>query len=209
MARPRGMTSRPSPPDDDRDGEGRAAPGVPDPLDGWTEGDGARGPESTLRREMIAVIAREVASGATKRAAAATAGTTEDCLGAWLKRGKEMAGKRKRGKYTQLLIAYEKAEAHYQRFLRGLGVRSVTDRHCNPRFITYSLGVRDPKNWTIPRDGAPAGRGAGAVLELLTPAQARQALEERLERFLSVEDERNRADAEAAAGPPPVVPGGR
>jgi hypothetical protein len=198
------MTGKLAAPGDGQDAGAGGVPGAPDPLREWKE-PGTRGPDSSLRPGMIPVIAREVASGATKRAAAAVAGTTEDCLSAWLKRGKEAAGKRKRSRYTQLLIAYEKAEAHYQRFLRQLGLQSVTDRHCNPRFITYSLGVRDPKNWTVPKEGGPA-RGANTVLELLTPAQARQALEERLERFLAAEEERHKAEAAPSPSPPSPPP---
>ncbi|HYI01552.1 hypothetical protein [Hyalangium sp.] len=194
-------------PEEDRDEDGEAAPEVPNPLEGW-DGPGEKpGPESTLKPEMIPIIAQEIASGATKRAAAAEAGTTEDCLGAWLKRGREAAGKRKRSKYTRLLIAYERAEAHHQRFLRKLGLQSVTDRHCNPRFVTYSLAVRDPKNWTIPKEPA-AARGQAVVGELLTPAQARAALEERLERFLKVDDERVKAEQDASDPPPPPSPEG-
>jgi len=210
MARPRGMNRQLRPPDDDAGEDGAAAPEVPDPLEGWEDPEGQPGPEGTLKPTMIPIIAREIASGATKRAAAAEAGTTEDCLGAWLKRGREAAAKRKRSKYTRLLVAYEKAEAHYQRFARELGHRSVVDRHCNPRFITWILAVRDPKNHTVPKEPvAPRGQTGG--LELLTPAQARAALEERLERFLAVEDERVKAEREASssAAPPPESADGR
>jgi hypothetical protein len=192
-------------PDEDADENGGAAGEAPDPLAGWHD-PGQPGPKSTLTPTMIPIIAREVASGATKRAAAATAGTTEDCLSAWLKRGREAAGKRKVSKYTRLLIAYERAEAHYQRFLQRLGLQSVTDRHCNPRFVTHSLAVRDPKNWTVPKEpvaGGPRGQGG---YELLTPAQARAALEERLARFLAVEDEGAKAEGGATPSAPAPAP---
>jgi hypothetical protein len=194
-------------PDDNVGEEGATAPEVPNPLDGWEAPEGQPGPESTLKPAMIPIIAREIAGGATKRAAAAEAGTTEDCLGAWLKRGREAAAKRKRSKYTRLLVAYEKAEAHYQRFLRELGHRSVVDRHCNPRFITWNFAVRDPKNYTVPKEGTGhAGRGLGPAFEMVTPAQARVALEERLARFLAVEDERQKTEEEAKATPPASTP---
>lgn len=201
------MNQQHRPHDDDAGEGGAAAPDVPDPLDGWKDPEGQPGPESTLKPAMIPIIAREIASGATKRAAAAEAGTTEDCLGAWLKRGREAAAKRKRSKYTRLLVAYEKAEAHYQRFARELGHRSVVDRHCNPRFITWILAVRDPKNHTVLKEGTgQAGRGLGPAFEMVSPAQARAALEERLARFLAVEDERLKTEEEAKATLPASAP---
>jgi hypothetical protein len=82
MSRPRGLNQQRRSPDDDAGEDGAAPPDVPDPLDGWEDSEGQPGPESTLKPAMIPIIAREIASGATKRAAAAEAGTTEDCLGA-------------------------------------------------------------------------------------------------------------------------------
>jgi len=212
MARPKGMTEEDlrSPADDS------AEPvEVPDPLAGWRWEDDKPGPSSTLKPEMIPVIARAVASGASKREAAADAGTTEDCLGAWLKRGEEAVRKRKRSPYTRLLRAYEKAEAHYQRFLRELGHRTVVDKKANPRFLTWALAVRDPKRFTVPKETAAAQKsnGLGPAFELVTPEAAATSLEEKLRKFIGLEDEREALFASIQAeveqgGPTPPAAGG-
>lgn len=173
-----------------------AAAGIPDPLAGYHYRPGLRGPATTLKPEMVPIIARELARNGVQRIAAAKAGTTEDCLGAWLKRGHEAMRRGKRSIYTELLAACEEAWAHRYGYLIELGERTVTDRHCNPRFITWLMSVTSPKQFTVPREATAASGSLGPAFELVTPEEAEKALVEKLTRFL--------AD-EATAPPPPAA----
>jgi hypothetical protein len=134
MARPKRMPAELLPPGEGEDAP--SAPDLPDPLAGYEYRPGRRGPATTLKPEMVPILARELARTGVQRIAAAKAGTTEDCLGAWLKRGHEAVRRGKRSIYTELLLACEAAWAHRFGYLIELGERTVTDRHCNPRFIT-------------------------------------------------------------------------
>lgn len=188
MARPKGMT------DEDLRSPGRDEPEpaeVPDPLAGWRWDDGKPGPSSSLTMEKARKICEAIASGATKREAAAAGDTTEDCVDAWLERGRKTAAARKTSPYTRFLLVYEKAEAHYQRWARDLGHRTVLDKKTNPRFITWYLGLKDPKNFTARRESSSKQSGAlGPAFEMVTPEAAAKSLEEKLRKFLGLEDQR-------------------
>src|SRR6218665_2907103 len=110
MARPKGfppeLVGEPS------DGPGEDAPEVPDPLAGFHLRPGARGPRTTLTRAMIPIIAESLARTGVQRIAAAKAGTTEDCLGKWLSKGRDAVARRKSSLYTELLFACETTWAH-------------------------------------------------------------------------------------------------
>lgn len=203
MARPKDMPRELLDPEGDEDGE--SAPDIPDPLAGYHYRPGRRGPATTLKPEMIPTIARELARTGVQRIAAAKAGTTEDCLGAWLKRGHEAVRRGKRSIYTELLAACEEAWAHRYGFLIELGERTVTDRHCNPRFITWLMGVTSPKQFTVPKEAAPSSHSLGPAFELVTHEEAEKALVEKLTRFLA-EDAKRGAEEIAAPPPPPPPP---
>jgi hypothetical protein len=182
-------------------GEKSGAPGEgPDPLEGFHLRPGSRGPESTLKAEMIPIIATALARYGVKRIAAAKAGTTEDCLDAWLRRGADAARRRKRSLYTELYAACEQAMAHRTGFLIELGDRTVMDRHTNPRWVTWALAVTAPKQFTVPKEGpAKTGGQLGPAFEMVTPAQAAQSLEEKLAHFLATEEKVAAILAEGAA----------
>ncbi|QRK06057.1 hypothetical protein JQX13_38930 [Archangium violaceum] len=209
MARPRGMP--PELLDGPVEGDGGDASIAPDPLDGY-EPTGLRGPRTSLTPEMVLVIAREIARTGLLRSAAAMAGTTEDCLDKWLRRGKDAAARKKRSLYTQLYMECEYARAHRRAYLINLGERSITDRHMNPRFATWLLAVTEPKVFTVPREAnaAQQGNALGPAFEMVTPEQAMQALEEKARKFLELEDKRAAmiAEATAAAEPEHATPEG-
>jgi len=184
---------------------------LPDPLDGWHYRPGRRGPRTTLKREMIPTIAEWLARTGVKRIAAAKAFTTEDCLSKWLTRGMDAVRRGKTSLYTELLAACEEAWAHRFGYLIELGERTVVDRHCNPRFITWLMSVTSPKQFTVPREPAAQapGQGLGPAFEMVTPEDAARSLEEKARKFLELEDKRAAMIAEATAeqvatAPPPV-----
>ena len=191
MARPRGMPPELLPPAQGEEAEAGGAPGAPLPnaLEGYVFRAGTRGPATTLRPSMIPIIAEALARTGVKRIAAAKAHTTEDCLGKWLKRGADAMARGKRSLYTQLLLACEEAWAHRYSYLIELGERTVTDRHCNPRFVTWLMGVTAPKTFTVPKEPAQGAvkSGLGPAFELLTPEEAARSLDEKLSHFLSTE----------------------
>ena len=196
MARPKGfppeLVGEPS------DGPGEDAPEVPDPLAGFHLRPGARGPRTTLTRAMIPIIAESLARTGVQRIAAAKAGTTEDCLGKWLSKGRDAVARRKSSLYTELLFACETAWAHRYGWLIELGERTVVDRHANPRFITWLMGVTAPKQFTVPREPAAQaqGHGLGPAFELVTPEAAAKAIHEKLVRFVEEDDK--------STAPPPT-----
>jgi hypothetical protein len=209
MARPKGL-----PPElvgEPSDGPGEDAPELPDPLAGFHLRPGTRGPSTRLTREMIPVIAEWLARTGIQRIAAAKAGTTEDCLGKWLSRGRDAVARKRTSLYTELLSACEAAWAHRNGYLIELGERTVVDRHCNPRFLTWLMAVASPKQFTVPREpvAQAQGHGLGPAFELVSPEAAAKAIEEKLLRFLE-EDAKSQApppeepqaapDAPAAAG---------
>ncbi|HEX5750013.1 MAG TPA: hypothetical protein VFZ09_27535 [Archangium sp.] len=198
MARPRNLP--PELLDGPDGGEGGDVPLAPDPLEGY-EPTGLRGPRTSLTPDMVLVIAREIARTGVLRSAAARAGTTEDCVGQWLRRGKDAAARKKRSLYTQLYMEVEYARAHRRAYLINLGERSVTDRHMNPRFVTWLMSVTEPKEFTVPREAAPTqqANGLGAAFDLVTPEDAVKAIETKLRRFLELEDTRDALFAKVRA----------
>lgn len=207
MAKPKGMPVHLL--EEPEDGAGGDMPEAPDPLAGY-EPTGLRGPRTSLKPEMVLVIARELARTGVLRSAAAKAGTTEDCLGKWLSRGKEAAGRKKRSLYTQLYLECEHARAHRRAYLMNLGERTVTDRHMNPRFITWLMSVTEPKLFTVPREPTAAQQASqlGAAFEMVTPEEAAKSLEAKMRKFLELEDTRDAlfakvmAEAGLEASPP-------
>lgn len=184
MARPKGM-----PPEllgEPPEGDGADAPEVPDPLAGYHFRPGRRGPRTTLKAEMIPVIAEWLARTGVLRIAAGKVHTTEDCLGKWLSKGRAAVAGRKSSIYTELLTACEEAWAHRFGFLIELGERTVTDRHMNPRFVTWLMSVTGPKHFTVPREQAAQaqGNGLGPAFELVSPEAAAKSVHEKLMRFL-------------------------
>ena len=212
MARPRNLP--PDLLDSPVRGDDEGAPLAPDPLEGY-EPTGLRGPRTSLTPDMVFVIAREIARTGVLRSAAARAGTTDDCLGQWLRRGKDAAARRKRSLYTQLYMEVEAARAHRRGYLINLGERSVTDRHMNPRFVTWLMAVTEPKEFTVPREAAPVqqANGLGAAFEMVSPEEAAKSIEEKLRKFLKLEDTREslfasiRAEAEQNAPSEGASPG--
>jgi hypothetical protein len=181
------------------EGGGAHAEAPPDPLEGFHLRPGRRGPATTLTEEMIHTIAEALARYGVKRIAAAKAGTTEDCLDAWLRRGADAAKRRKRSLYTQLYAACEEAMAHRAAYLIELGDKTVMDRHTNPRWVTWALAVTAPKQFTVPKEGpAKASGQLGPAFEMVTPAQAAASLEEKLAHFLATEARVEKILAEAA-----------
>jgi hypothetical protein len=172
------------------DGPGEDAPELPDPLAGFSLRPGTRGPRTTLTRAMIPVIAESLARTGVQRIAAAKAGTTEDCLGKWLTKGRDAVARRKSSLYTELLFACEQAWAHRFGFLIELGERTVVDRHCNPRFITWLMQVTAPKQFTVPRELAAQAQGGalGPAFELVAPDAAAKSVHEKLLRVLDEDD---------------------
>ncbi|MBM7117625.1 hypothetical protein [Archangium primigenium] len=188
MARPKGLP--PAFGGEPSDGPGEDAPELPDPLAGYHPRPGARGPRTSLTRAMIPIIARVLARTGVQRIAAAKAGTTEACLGKWLSRGRDAVERRKTSLYTELLFACEEAWAHRYSHLIELGERTVVDRHANPRFITWLMGVTAPKQFTVPREPAAQAQGhaLGPAFELVSPEAAAKAIHEKLLRFLEEDD---------------------
>ncbi len=191
------------------DGSDEGAPELPDPLAGFHLRPGARGPRTTLKREMVPVIAEWLARTGVLRIAAAKAGTTEDCLGKWLSKGRDAAARRKSSLYTELLTACEEAWAHRFGYLIELGERTVTDRHMNPRFVTWLMAVTGPKHFTVPREqtAQAQGNGLGSAFELVTPEAAAASVHNKLMRFLEEDDKRTvmeeptQAEPESASAP--------
>ncbi|EPX62537.1 hypothetical protein D187_008725 [Cystobacter fuscus DSM 2262] len=201
MAKPKGI-----PPDllgEPSNGPGEDASDLPDPLAGFHLRPGTRGPRTTLTKAMIPVIAESLARTGVQRIAAAKAGTTEDCLGKWLTKGRDAVARRKASLYTELLFACEQAWAHRFGFLIELGERTVTDRHCNPRFITWLMQVTAPKQFTVPREPAAQAQGGalGPAFELVSPEAAAKSVREKLLRFLE-EDDKSRAPPPEETPPP-------
>lgn len=193
MARPKGMPRELLPPEEGEDAP--SAPEIPDPLEGW-DWKGSRGPASTLKEDMIPVIAKALAETGFKRVAAARAGVTEDALSAWLARGAQQTKARKRSIYTRLLAACEAAFAHHATYLIRLGDRTVLDRHTNPRWLTWKLSVMGP-TFRIPKEGpSGTGQGLGPAFEIQSPQDAARSLEEKLAHFLATEAKVERILAE-------------
>lgn len=178
---------------------GPSEEGLPEALRGYAFRAGRRGPASTLRPPMVPIIAHWLARTGVKRIAAAKAGTTEDCLDQWLRRGLDATRRRKASIYTELLAACEEAWAHRYAYLIELGERTVEDRHTNPRFVTWLMAVTAPRQFTVPREPGPTRPASklGPAFEMVTPEAAAQALEEKLQRFLALEAQQ---DGERAAG---------
>jgi hypothetical protein len=155
---------------------------------------------------MLPVLAEWYARTGVKRLAAAKAGTTEDCLSAWLARGAEQAKRGKVSRYTALLAAMDAAWAHRTAYLIELGERTVVDRHTNPRFLTWLMVVTSPKQFTVPKENSgSAGTQLGPAFELQTPQEAAQSLEEKLAHFLATEKKVESILAEAAEAASPAV----
>ncbi len=209
MARPRGIPPELLPLEESGQAEapGASGGGGVDPLAGYRYRPGRRGPRTTLRPEMIRTIAEGLARTGMQRIAAAQAGTTADCLRAWLSRGLEASKRRKKSIYTELLMACEEAWAHRYAHLIQLGELTVTDRHMNPRFITWLMAVTSPKDFTVPKEKAQvAGNRLGPAFEMVTPEAAAASLEEKLAHFLDTEEKVSAILAESAAAPEPSAP---
>ena len=172
------------------DGPVEDASEQPDPMAGYELRPGRRGPRTTLTQAMIPVIAKALARFGFLRVAAAEAGCTEDSLGKWLSRGREQAARKKKSLYTELLFACEQAWAHRVGFLVELGERTVTDRHANPRFLTWLMAVMSPKHFTLPRESAVQAPGGalGPAFERVAPEDAAKNVRAKLGRFLKEDD---------------------
>ncbi|MFP2961838.1 hypothetical protein ACLEPN_29595 [Myxococcus sp. 1LA] len=158
------------------------------------------GPASTLTFEIHRAVCERLRAGATKRMAAALAGTTEVRLQGWLRRGREAIEQGKRSRYTELVQDVEKAEAEYQMALVEAATAAIGDKTMNDKVIRWRLSVASPKDFTVPREApVAAGNGLGPLFELVTPEQARSRLDEKLARFLEEHDKEEAAEAE----PPP------
>ncbi|NOK05817.1 MULTISPECIES: hypothetical protein [Myxococcus] len=158
------------------------------------------GPASTLTFEIHRDVCERLRSGATKRMAAALAGTTEVRLQGWLRRGREAIEQGKRSRYTELVQDVERAEAEYQMALVEAATAAIGDKTMNDKVIRWRLSVASPKDFTVPREApVAAGNGLGPLFELVTPEQARTRLDEKLARFL---EEHDKEEADAAEPPP-------
>lgn len=158
------------------------------------------GPASTLTFEIHKEVCARLKSGATKRMAAALAGTTEVRLQGWLRRGREAIEQGKRSRYTELVHDVERAEAEYQMGLVELSNAAIIDKTMNDKPIRWRLSVAAPKDFTVAREAqVAAGNGLGPLFELVSPEQARTRLDEKLARFL---EEHDKLEAAEAAPPP-------
>ena len=157
------------------------------------------GPASTLTFDIHREVVAHLRKGATRRMAAALAGTTEVRLQGWLRRGRESIEAGKRSRYTELVQDVDRAEAEYQMGLVELATEAISDKSMNDKVLRWRLAVAAPKDFTVPREApAAAGNGLGPLFELVTPEEARKRLDEKLNRFLEEHDK----EAAAEAGPP-------
>ncbi len=191
------------PKDDDAKGgrpgdAGRKKPRTPaDPIKGYRP-LGKPGPSSTLTEDMIVPIATRLASGNTYNDAAAPSGTTGDCLKQWLSRGKEVVAKGEENLYTRLLVEVANAKAHYHGWLLEQGHASIGDRGMSDKFVRWRLATSAPLDFTVPAAGAGPQASNSPLQEVATAQQALASLEEKLARFLELEDKRAAAEKEAA-----------
>ena|GEM_PF-6740651 len=162
------------------------------------------GPASTLTYGIQTEIVTQLRKGATKRMAAALAGTTEGRLQGWLRRGREAIEGNKRSRYTEFVQEVERAEAEYQMQLVEASTEAISDKTMNDKVIRWRLAVSAPKDFTVPREAAVAAGGAlGPLFEMVTPEEARTRLDEKLTRFLEEHDKLEAAIADASSEPAP------
>jgi hypothetical protein len=175
------------------------------PLEGYAP-CGTRGPITILEEKpkMIGVIARALASGKTRKDAASKAGTTDDCLRQWLKRGNEQALQGKATLYTKLLAEVNHAEAHWRDKLQEVELQGmVNPRRFDLKHARWRLAISDPKNFTQQRGPGEDEAGHGlAAFQLMSPEEAVRSVEEKLLRFLKEEDNRVALEAKARESAP-------
>ncbi|RKH64111.1 hypothetical protein [Corallococcus aberystwythensis] len=144
------------------------------------------GPATTLTYKIQTAIVAELRQGATKRMAAALAGTTDARLQNWLRRGREAIEAGKRSRYTEFVVEVERAQAEFQKSRVKDALDSISDKTMDGRGARWFLAVTAPKDFTIPREpAAPAGNGHGPLFEVITPDEARAKLDEKLATFIA------------------------
>ncbi|TQF09076.1 hypothetical protein FJV41_46535 [Myxococcus llanfairpwllgwyngyllgogerychwyrndrobwllllantysiliogogogochensis] len=160
-----------------------------------------RGPATTLTEPLGLALCRHIAAGRFLRDAAVLAGTSDSVVQGWLRRGREDIEANEQTLYTWFTMEYEAASAHFRRALEELVLANIGNRSLLEKFIRWRLSISDPKHYTLPRvSAAPtAGNNLGPLFELVTPEQARNKLDEKLERFLEEHDK-----FEAAVAAPPA-----
>ncbi|HYH96020.1 hypothetical protein [Hyalangium sp.] len=176
------------------------------PLEGY-EPCGTRGPITNLEKKprMIAVIARALASGKSRKDAASKAGTTDACLRQWMKRGDEQSLQGKETLYTKLLVEVNHAEAHFRGQLHEVEFRLLTDpRRYDSKHLRWRLAISDPKHFTQQAGDLESSSGI-ASFQLMSPEEAVRSVEEKMRRFLQEEDNRVELEAKAAASAPPAA----
>ncbi|MFP2960275.1 hypothetical protein ACLEPN_21235 [Myxococcus sp. 1LA] len=140
------------------------------------------GPSSTLTYAIQTEVVARLRRGATRRMAAALAGTSAKHLENWLRRGRDAIESGKRSRYTELVQDVEKAEAEYQMSLIEASTDAITDKTMNDKVIRWRLGVADRE---FRAERTVATGDVQGPFELVTPEDAQRALAEKLERFLT------------------------
>ncbi|MBZ4371473.1 hypothetical protein [Corallococcus sp. AS-1-6] len=160
------------------------------------------GPASTLTYKIQTAIIAELRQGATKRMAAALAGTTEARIQNWLRRGREAIEGGKRSRYTEFVVEVERAQAEFQKSRVKDALDAISDKTMDGRGARWFLAVTAPKDFTIPREAtAPTSAGFGPVFEFVTPDEARAKLDEKLATFIA-----QHLKAESLKDAPPEPP---
>lgn len=162
-----------------------------------------RGRPSKLTAELIEQIAGYISQGRTKRMAASLAGTYEQQLATWLKRGRELleAGKASHLQ-AQLVLAVDAAEASFLGPHIDNVSASATDRSRDYRPSKWLLSVRAPKDFAtqFPTAGTAQADEEGAA-PTVSPEAALQSLTEKMARFLADYDRDQAAKAPVCAAP--------
>jgi hypothetical protein len=140
-----------------------------------------RGPRTTLTEDMVPLIARDVARGASRAAAAASVRTTADCLKQWLQRGRRDVAEGKDTVYAYLLLECAASAREYELHLLELGDAAAQDKTLNVRWVTWRLGFLRPEEYT-----ARAAEEAGTTgFALMTPEEAVQSVHQLMADFLA------------------------
>ncbi len=155
------------------------------------------GPSSTLTYAIQTEVVARLRRGATRRMAAALAGTSAKHLENWLRRGRDAIESGKRSRYTELVQDVEKAEAEYQMSLIEASTDAITDKTMNDKVIRWRLGVAD-REFRAERERTAAAGDAQGPFELVKPEDAQRALVEKLERFLTEASRAESPDADEA-----------
>ncbi|WP_224364214.1 hypothetical protein [Hyalangium versicolor] len=150
-----------------------------------------------LTRDHVPVVARAIAQGLSLPAAAARVSATKAQLQQWLRRGERDAAEGKWTVYSHLLLAVEQAKAHREEYLVELGDQAAQDKTLNVRWVTWSLSMLRPLEYSARAPGEAGTSG----FALISPEEAVASVHQFLADFLS------RHAVEAKASEPMPVEG--